>query len=104
MKIDILSLGLAGVLLATLSCGSGDSETTESDAKPETTPTASAAEIAAYPLTTCVVSGEELGSMGDPIDFMHDGKLIRLCCKGCIPDVKEDPDKFLAMLADADGK
>ena len=34
---------------------------------------ADAATEAAYPLDVCVVSGEELGSMGDPISFVHEG-------------------------------
>lgn len=63
---------------------------------------------AAYPLTTCVVSGEKLGSadMGPPIDYIHkeSGKpdrLVRFCCKGCIRDFKKDPAKYLKMIDDA---
>jgi hypothetical protein len=63
---------------------------------------------AAYPLTTCVVSGEKLGSpdMGPPVDYIHkeSGKpdrLVRFCCKGCIKDFKKDPAKYLKMIDDA---
>ncbi|MGE0143207.1 MAG: hypothetical protein AB7I19_06770 [Planctomycetota bacterium] len=36
-----------------------------------------------YPLTTCVVSGKPLGSMGEPVTHLFDGVLVQLCCKGC---------------------
>lgn len=55
----------------------------------------------AWPLNTCVVSGGELGSMGDPIVFNHEGREVRFCCKGCIGKFKKDPDKYL-KTADAE--
>jgi YHS domain-containing protein len=42
-----------------------------------------------YPLGTCPVSGEKLGSMGDPVVKVYDGREIRFCCAGC-------PKKFEA--------
>ena len=51
-----------------------------------------AQEKESYPLTTCAVSGEELGSMGDAIDVVTGTRLVRVCCKGC---TKKAP----AMLA-----
>lgn len=52
-----------------------------------------------YPLTTCVVSGEELGgATGEPIDYVIGNRLIRLCCKGCKKKVAKDPLSFLAKL------
>jgi YHS domain-containing protein len=51
-----------------------------------------------YPLDTCVVSGEKLGSMGEPVDYLHDGRLVRFCCKGCIKGFHKDPEKFLKKL------
>ena len=36
-----------------------------------------------YPLTTCVTDGEKLGSMGKLYVFTHEGREIKLCCKGC---------------------
>lgn len=57
----------------------------------------------AYPLTTCVVSGETLGEMGDPVIYTYkeDGKPdreVRFCCKMCIGKFKKDPAKYLAIL------
>jgi hypothetical protein len=61
---------------------------------------------AAYPLTTCVVSGEKLGSMGKPIEYVHreNGKpdrLVLLCCKTCVDDFQENPAKYLAKIDSA---
>jgi hypothetical protein len=54
----------------------------------------------AYPLKTCVVSGQELGSMGDPYDVVIANRLLRLCCKGCEAKVKKDPSAFLSKLTE----
>jgi tetratricopeptide (TPR) repeat protein len=54
-----------------------------------------------YPLKTCVVSGEDLGSMGDPIAFMYDGTEVQICCKGCMKKFLADPPKFLRMVREA---
>ncbi|MDP1580590.1 MAG: hypothetical protein Q8M02_09945 [Candidatus Didemnitutus sp.] len=60
----------------------------------------------AYPLTVCVVSGEELGSMGKPVDYTHQeagqsDRLVRFCCAGCIKTFKKDPAKYLAQIDQA---
>ena len=52
-----------------------------------------------YPLKTCVVSGEKLGSMGEPYVFVHEGQQLKLCCDGCLKDFKKEPAKYLAKLA-----
>ena len=57
-----------------------------------------AAQTPSYPLTTCTVSGKELGSMGDPIDVVHGTRLARLCCKGCVKSFRSDPAKTLAEI------
>ncbi len=51
-----------------------------------------------YPLTTCVVSGESLDSMGEPVSFVHEGTEVRLCCSSCREDFDKDPAKYLAKL------
>jgi hypothetical protein len=57
----------------------------------------------AYPLDTCVVSGEALGSMGDAYVHLHkeEGKPdreVRLCCKGCLKKFNKTPAKYLEKL------
>jgi hypothetical protein len=76
------SLLLSGLLLAGLTLASCDKKT----------------EGNGYPLTTCVVSGEALGSMGDPVVLTHEGREVRLCCDSCIPKFNADPAKYLEKL------
>jgi hypothetical protein len=52
-----------------------------------------------YPLKVCIVSDEELGSMGKPVVFVHKGQEIKICCKGCRKDFDKDPEKHLKKLA-----
>lgn len=51
-----------------------------------------------YPLKVCAVSGEELGSMGEPLDQVVGTRLVRLCCKSCIKQLQSDPTKVLAKV------
>lgn len=52
----------------------------------------------AYPLKVCVVSGEELGSMGDPVVIEHDGTTVKFCCKSCVKKFNKEPALYLAKL------
>ena len=54
----------------------------------------------AYPFKTCIVSGEELGSMGDPKVFVHEGQEVKLCCPACEKEFKEHTAKYMKMIAD----
>lgn len=66
---------------------------------PGNSPAASVPEgVKPYPLKTCIVSDEPLGSMGDPIVLVHDGQEVKFCCEGCTDTFKKDPAKYLAKL------
>lgn len=57
----------------------------------------------AYPLDTCLVSGEALGSMGDAYVHVYkeEGKPdreVRFCCKGCLKKFNKAPAKYLEKL------
>lgn len=59
-----------------------------------------------YPLKTCVVSGEELGSMGANYEYVHkeQGKPDRrvvFCCQMCVSGFKKNPAKYLKEIDDA---
>ncbi len=43
----------------------------------------------------CPVTGEPLGSMGDPIKVLIDGRPLYLCCRGCLSKVRKDPAAYL---------
>jgi len=58
----------------------------------------SAADVKPYPLKTCLVSGNELGSMGTPITKVYEGQEIKFCCKPCIKKYEANPAKYLAKL------
>lgn len=55
-------------------------------------------EVGKYPLKVCPVSGEPLGSMGNPIVVKQDGREVQLCCKGCTKKLVAEPAKYLAKL------
>jgi hypothetical protein len=57
-----------------------------------------------YTLKTCPVSDEKLGDMGDPYVFTHDGREIKLCCKGCLKDFNKDSAKFVKKIEKAEKK
>ena len=54
--------------------------------------------VESYPTEACIVSGERLGSMGDPIDVMYGYRLLRFCCKGCLRAYKKDPAGLVAKV------
>ena len=51
-----------------------------------------------YPLDTCIVSDEKLGTMGKPVVFVFENQEIKLCCKACRKDFDADPKKFLEKI------
>ena len=86
MKKRTILTALFILPLAFASC-SKEPEATNADAK-----------SGDYPLTTCVVSGEELGSMGEPIVKEVNGTTVKFCCKICLPKFDKDPETYLAKL------
>ncbi len=95
-----LSLSFAPSLLA------AEKHDKPADAAAKPTP-AEAALIAkaraSYPLKTCLVSDEPLGSMGEAMPYIHrvagqPDRVVFLCCDGCIDDFKATPAKFLAKV------
>jgi multidrug efflux pump subunit AcrA (membrane-fusion protein) len=46
----------------------------------------------------CVVLGSRLGSMGTPVKVVLHEQPVFLCCKGCIEEAREHPERALAKL------
>lgn len=78
---------LASAALAAGTCSgrAADGETAPAGTKP-------------YPLTTCVVSGEKLGTMGKPFVHQFEGREVQFCCKACLKEFNKDAQKFLKKL------
>ena len=99
MKTMMKNLGMfvavAVIASGAAACGKEDSKTT---ASAPATSAATAKAPDAYPLDTCVVTGEKLGEMGDVIKYNHNGREIRFCCPGCVAKFKADPEKYLKIL------
>ena len=51
-----------------------------------------------YPLDTCIVTDNALGSMGDPITKVYDGQEIKFCCKPCVAEFEANQAEFLKKL------
>jgi YHS domain-containing protein len=39
--------------------------------------------------------------MGETVDAMYDGRLIRFCCKGCVKSFNKNPEKYLKEIDSA---
>ena len=57
-----------------------------------------------YPLTLCIVTDNDLGSMGDERTFVYKGQEIKICCKPCEKKFLKNPEKYLAKPTPAEPK
>lgn len=57
-----------------------------------------------YPLKLCIVTDNDLGSMGDERTFVYEGQEIKICCKPCERKFLKTPEKYLAKLTPAESK
>lgn len=61
-----------------------------------------------YPLTTCLISGDKLGEMGDPVVFLYQtngiNQEIKFCCPMCKPKFLADPGKYMKIIQQAETK
>lgn len=84
MKANALLAGAVALLFA--SCAASGSRT---------------AGAKAYPLDTCIVTDNKLGSMGTPVTLVHKGQEVKFCCKPCVAKFRKNPDRYLAALPGA---
>jgi hypothetical protein len=59
------------------------------------------AQLKHYPLRICLVDGKALDHHGEPVDYDHQGMLIRLCSEDCVRDFRTDPAHFSKSLLEA---
>ncbi|HWO56893.1 MAG TPA: YHS domain-containing protein [bacterium] len=101
MKRRMLGLATIGVFGALVMAGRGEAQCggmhSGSHASHQATATAPD-KTKDYPIDYCIVSGEKLGEMGDPVRYEYKGRTVYFCCKGCIKKFEADPAKYMAML------
>lgn len=51
-----------------------------------------------YPKDTCIVTDNELGSMGDYVSMVYKNQEIKFCCKPCIKKFNKNPGKYMKTL------
>lgn len=51
-----------------------------------------------YPLKVCLVTGNDLDSMGGPVSTVYNGQEIKFCCKPCLKKFEANPAKYLSKL------
>ena len=77
----LVTIALAVVVSASIGGGS----TAQASTKP-------------YRAKTCLVTDNDLNSMGDKQGFVHKGQKIMVCCEPCIGKFKKNPEKYLKKL------
>lgn len=64
----------------------------------ETKPEPKKGPVIPYPLDVCLVTGNDLGSMGDEQRIVHEGREIKFCCKPCETKFLKNPARYLKKL------
>ena len=92
MKRVVVVLCAVVLVCAGLSCKSSHKEKHMDTAK------TSEAGVTPYPLDTCIVSGEKLDAMGEPVVKVYAGREVRFCCPGCVKKFEADKAGYLAKI------
>lgn len=92
MKYIMIPFGALALMFT--ACTQEETATTEAEAAAEV----AVGDAEAYPLDVCIVSGEKLGSMGEPVVTEYEGRTVKFCCAECQPKFEEDPDQYLSQL------
>ena len=59
---------------------------------------ATAKTVKPYPLDVCIVTENDLGSMGEETRIVYEGQEIKFCCKPCEKKFRKNPAKYLERL------
>ncbi|MEK7271185.1 MAG: hypothetical protein AAB215_09635 [Planctomycetota bacterium] len=77
-------------------CGMKHDEGAHTAPPPATAP--AAGPVKPYPIDTCLVTGNKLGTMGASPSIVYQGQEIKFCCPACIGEFQKDPAKYLQKL------
>lgn len=90
----LLTIAVIGLTLA--ACAAPEpSTTTQTSATPNQT---QQVKTNSYPLDICIVTDNDLDSMGGEIVKVYDGQEIKFCCKPCVKKFEANQPKFLKKL------
>jgi hypothetical protein len=54
--------------------------------------------VKSYSSDTCAVSGNRLGSMGDPVTKVYGNQEVKFCCKPCVAKYEKNPERYAKNL------
>jgi hypothetical protein len=54
--------------------------------------------VKSYTSDKCVVSGNKLGSMGDPVTKVYGNQEVKFCCKPCVAKYEKNPAKYSSNI------
>lgn len=96
LLLFLLSFGL-------VSCATKAPEPTAADTKANTKKVAKkvSAKPKAYPLETCLVTGDGLDDMDERVSAVHEGQTFEFCCKPCLKKFNKNPGKYVKELKKA---
>ncbi|MFT5467765.1 MAG: hypothetical protein ACI8UO_002872 [Verrucomicrobiales bacterium] len=89
----ILAASLAAFALFLGACTSNDAGVSSS-----ADGGASVGAVKPYPKDTCLVTGNDLNSMGGPVVRVYDGQQVKFCCKPCVKKFEASKEKYLSQL------
>ena len=90
LKETVFAAALAALMITHVSCASTGTGNGASSA--------AARGVKPYTRDTCLVSGNKLGSMGDPVSIVHESQEVKFCCRPCVAKFKAKPEKYLAKM------
>jgi len=66
-------------------------------------PAADKGKVKSYPLDTCIVTENDLDSMGGEVTKVYKGQEVKFCCRPCIKKFDKNPEKYLSRLEQPPG-
>jgi len=95
MKLHII------LLIASLALGPALAHAAEAPKAPEAKAAPAAGKPKPYPLDVCIVTDNDLGSMGEETFIIYEGQVIKFCCAPCEKKFLKNPARYLAKLTEA---
>ena len=96
--LPLVILGVVGTLFLTGGNSRVDAAVDHAATRPAAPATRPADDD--YPVDVCPVTGEKLGSMGEPPSKVIDGRTVKVCCAGCFKTFEADPETYHVKLDD----